>query len=231
MCSHIFWRGSYSREQLRLLEQTLSDDSTFVDVGANRGEFSIAAALKLREGRVVSFEPHPRIFDELLRNVAINELTNVQAIQIGLADRSAEAQLFEANDVSSDGSWNAGLGTIHEMRARQRIVAKIKLAPLDVIREELDLRRIDVMKIDVEGAELSVLRGAADAISDCKPIILMEVNEESCRSAGYPAQVLLDWLRRRGYDIRLIDRRLSLPRLSEAPVFCNVACFPRQGRR
>lgn len=226
MCSHIFWRGAYSGEQLRLLERQLARDSTFVDVGANRGEFSIAAALKAVEGQVVSFEPHPLMYEHLLRNIAINQFANVRALQLGLSDRTDEVPLFEAGGRFVDGSWHAGLGTIHQMDARAQNVGIIRLVPFDVIREELGLHRIDVMKIDVEGAELSVLKGAEATIRACRPMIMIELNEETCRSAGYSARDLVAWLKERSYDIRLIDKNVTLPRLEKLPDFCNAACFP-----
>lgn len=65
-------------------------------------------------------------------------------------------------------------------------------------------QRVDVMKVDVEGAELAVLKGAAGTIQREKPAIIFEANADTCEAGGYSVEVLLEWLGGQGYEVSVI---------------------------
>jgi hypothetical protein len=85
---------------------------------------------------------------------------------------------------------------------------------------------VDVIKIDVEGAELSVLRGAEGIIGRERPYILFEANAETCAAAGHGVRDIFAWLQERGYRLAQIDDQGATSALDTIPAFANVIAVP-----
>ena len=207
MGSAIYWQGYYSKEELMLLGRILQRDSIFVDVGANNGYFTVFAAKRVPDGRVLSFEPVSSLFENLRHNIALNNFNNVDAFKLGLADGSrSELDIFSsANDSNFD-----ALATIYPDSHRSTRLETIALSSLDKISDELKMSRIDVIKIDVEGAELDVLRGAHNILTQFQPLILIEVNKETYTSAGYAITDVTDYLQGFNYSFQIVGNNGSL---------------------
>lgn len=141
------------------LVKTLRRGGFFYDVGSNVGRFLIPMAKIVGErGGVIGFEPHPGNYQRLIRNIALNDLTNARVFQLALGDRSGEIQIF-----------GTGLAaTIVSRTADQK--KSSPAAIIQVIRGD-DLRRTaglpvpKAVKIDVEGAEFEVLSGLKEILS------------------------------------------------------------------
>ncbi len=88
------------------------------------------------------------------------------------------------------------------------------------------MSRIDVIKIDVEGAELDVLRGTAEVLKHFRPLIVVEVNKETYASAGYTITELTDYLQGFGYSFQMVGKNGSLTDVvaEDMPEFSNVLC-------
>jgi FkbM family methyltransferase len=229
MGSQIFFRGSYSGGQLVVLRRLLSPDAVFVDAGANQGEFTVCAAGRLPDGHVFAFEPVPAVRERLERNVAGNGFGNVTICPVGLSDENQDdVPIYGADSAFSDGTQHMGLPTLFDVSGRSSPLAQITLRRLD---EELpEGQRVDVMKVDVEGAELAVLKGAAQTIQREKPTIIFEANAETCEAAGYSVEALFEWLERHGYDQKVIGPAGELTPLGEQVRFCNVLAVHPAGR-
>lgn len=228
MGSQIFFKGSYSGEQLTLLRRLLREDSVFVDVGANQGEFTICAAglIDPKKGAVHAFEPVSTVRTRLERNVAANGFTHVTIHSTGLSDMAAnDVPIYGADAVFADGTENIGLPTLFDVQGRSVLLEKIALRRLDDVLG--DSRRVDVVKIDVEGAEWSVLRGAEGIIDVSRPAIIFEANEETCRAAGYSIHELVGWLVKKDYRLWSIEGRGNLDAYDTDRAFCNVLALPK----
>jgi FkbM family methyltransferase len=229
MGSQIFFKGSYSGGQLVVLRRLLRADAVFVDAGANQGEFTVCAAGQVPEGRVFAFEPVPAVRERLERNVTANAFGNVTVHPVGLsAEDGYDVTIYGADSPFSDGTQNAGLPTLFDVSGRSRPLALIALRRLDEVLS--DGQRVDVMKIDVEGAELAVLQGAEQTIQREKPAIIFEANEETCRAAGYSVAILFEWLRNHGYDLEIIGPVGELTPVDNQASFCNVLALHSAGR-
>ena len=138
-----------------------------VDVGANFGLYSILTGRRVGpRGLVVAFEPVPRVFELLLQNIDLNGLGQIVVPNSCCAAGSrGKREFFVAKSASFSGLLNSGRSPITE-------VIRVSTIPLDEI-ELLADRPIDQMKIDVEGAELEVLAGAAHLI-ECSPDIVIQ---------------------------------------------------------
>lgn len=229
MGSQIFWYGSYSRHQLRVLDSILRPGMMVVDAGANAGEITLFCAKRVgSSGRVLSFEPLKRIADRLERNVGLNGFDQVEVVRMGLSDMPGEAALYDTEGQFADGSTHEGLSTIFPTGVRAREVQRIALTTLDRLLEEGRFDRLDVLKVDVEGAELAVLQGARDVLKRFRPWVIVEVQELTSGAASYQPRDILRLLGELGYRFFRIDRERWPREITEADLgpFQNVLARP-----
>jgi len=132
----------------------------------------------------------------------------------------------------ADGSRHEGLGTLYASDTRARPAGTIRLTTLDAFVSERDFARVDGIKLDIEGAELAALRGAATTIERFRPWLIIEIGEETCGAAGYEPAAILDFLDRLGYDCRRIGRKGKLQPATQDTTssWQNVLCRPRSPR-
>jgi len=194
--SQMYWRGAYSWSQLRVLGRLLEPTMVFADVGANQGEFTLFAAKRLARGRVLAFEPMTEMRERLERNLEANAFGNVLVSGLGLWSEPGRRRLFRRAALFEDGSVHEGLGTLFPTAERSQEVEEIELTSLDAFREEHGIDRIDVLKVDVEGAELAVLTGAEQTLERCRPLLLLEADRDCADAAGGGLDALLGWLER-----------------------------------
>jgi FkbM family methyltransferase len=165
------------------------------DLGANKGQMTLLfAALVGPTGRIVSLEPAPAEFAHLTNNVKINSLSNVETIQAAAADREGELTF----------TYAAGRPTQGKLRDVERTYVipdadtfTVRALTIDSLVN--DRRRPDVIKIDVEGAAASVLRGAARLLSQSSPVIYLELHGPD-EQAGVRDELLT-----RGYVAETLD--------------------------
>lgn len=226
MGSVIYWQGYQSPAELKVLNRLLKPDTTFVDVGANMGEFTLFAAKRIRSGTVFAFEPVPSLFSLLNENIALNNFSHVQTFNLALSDNSGHMVMYSSVDSVVHTGVNEGLGSIFRSDLRNEMVAEVEVKTLDSLLE--GVKRINIIKIDVEGAELLVLRGAQETIRQHKPAILIEINRNALKAAGHTPDMLLDELAELGYRFELIrnNRAGSTIPLNRTaiPDLCNVLC-------
>jgi FkbM family methyltransferase len=228
----IYWRGFHSRRILRCLDRLLQPHMTLFDVGANQGEVTLYAARRLSQGRVVAFEPVDDHYRRLANNLQLNGLTNVVACNYCLGDRNGEVQLFATSKESSKHrhGWNEGLASMFADGSQAEPFSTAKVCRLDDVVSDLKINRLDVLKIDVEGGELNVLRGARQSIVRFRPSIIVEMNAETFRSAGYASGDLCSLLQDLKYDGFQINRsgRVGKSRSRQLPDLCDMLWVPRR---
>ena len=224
--SSIFWLGYHAFNELQVLNRLLKPPMVFADVGANQGEFTLIAAKRLREGRVLAFEPVEKLYAQLMENVRMNGFRNVMAYDFGLSDRSGVRDIFTSNDRTIHDSLNDGLCTLFRTEQRSKFLGSVRLAVFDEVFESSGLQRLDILKVDVEGSELPALRGAERSLRKYKPLVFVEINDVTFQSAGYSTGDLVEFLRSLGYSFHLIKAfgRTVPVREGEFPPFANLMC-------
>ncbi|MBK8034016.1 MAG: FkbM family methyltransferase [Chloroflexi bacterium] len=221
----IYWHGYQSRNELLLLNRLLSPDMTFVDIGANMGEFTLFAAKRLTNGQVIAFEPQPSLYQLLQENIALNHFQQVRTYNLALADQPGTLTMYTSTDAVAHAGVNEGLASLFQSTERAEVVGEVAVELLDTLLEHEP--RIDFIKLDVEGAEPLVLRGAKKLLAKHKPQILMELNREALTAGGSSPEFVLGELRELGYRFELVinDGR-GLTRPTEAfPDLCDVLCI------
>lgn len=225
----IFFFGFYEKPLATYFISQLSEGMVFVDVGAHVGQYTLLASKEVGPtGHVYSFEPHPTNFEALSYNVRLNEFTNVSLYNAALADSLLECELFI--NAADAGRRNRGTHSLRVQKDWSRSAAiPIRAMRLDDVLGYVT--RLDVLKIDVEGAELLVLKGAEKLLARFRPIIAFESAEESTASFGHSTTDAKRLLAERGYRLFKLppeNRRMSLlPTLAtEADQFSTIVALP-----
>lgn len=157
-----------------VFEKYVSPGDTVLDAGCYIGTHTIKLARLCAPGSVLAFEPHPDICRVAHTNCDKNGIANVRLFERGLSDRPGEVRYgwFRANNLSASGledNPQGSPGGADAVRASQRELY-VSLMTVD----DLQLERLAFMKVDVEGYEIKVLRGAAATLARCRPVIVIE---------------------------------------------------------
>jgi FkbM family methyltransferase len=194
--------GEYCPAEWKLLEQLVKPGMTVVELGANIGTHTVPMARLCAPGRLWAFEPQPRVFQVLCANLALNDIGNVLAYP----DAGGEAEGFAVMpqiDYGVVGNFG-GVGVLPEAARGVRV----RITPLD----SLPLPACHVLKIDVEGSEPAVLRGAARTIAKFRPLIYIENDRHDQQ------QEVISLIAGQGYRLHW-----HLPRLFSADNFNGAA--------
>jgi FkbM family methyltransferase len=212
------FRENYERE-LVYLEKLLAPGSTFVDVGANMGIYTMVASRLVGEaGRVIAFEPSAQSFPLLRKNIALNGLTNVLAFPEALSHEIGRTKLYHGPDPVSN---SLGRGLSWDEDAEE-----VTTETLDSVLHRTSLRRVDAIKIDVEGAEELVLRGALKTLTCMRPVIIFEINPGACSSLGLSPYGATELLQSLGYNCFVVGQSGPDFRLDSPPGYFNVLAIP-----
>lgn len=228
MSQAVYVSGLYEPCTSVVLRRLLHAGDTFVDVGANVGWFSLLASRWVGpHGLVLSVEPSQRECSRLRGHVAHNHLTNVRVLQIAAGREEGEGVLHVADERHS------GLNTLKPAfmydDVRESYTERVRVVPLDALVEREGIPRVDVIKIDVEGAEYDVVMGARNIIERHRPLLILEVAGEATSAGHAERQALERFLRSFGYVFAAIDAdALTVRRVDEltGPMENFVAATP-----
>ncbi len=177
-----FFLGSYEPQQTAAFVEAVRPGAVVYDVGAHFGYYTLlASALTGPTGKVFAFEPSPRNRAKLQTHVQLNRCANVQVLEVAISDREGTAQF--------DNRAGSGVGHLSSEGPLQ-----VRTATLD----SLGLPGPQVIKIDVEGAELQALHGGRELIAAARPAVFLSVHsqqlEQDCLAflgqLGYTSQPL-----------------------------------------
>lgn len=195
----------HEMETTQQLDRMVQPGMVMLDIGAHVGYYSCRYAPTLGEnGRIFAFEPHPRTFAVLSHNV--EKFENVTAVQAALAAEEGTAELHDYLMMSASGSlhYDEELVQIQQAHISEKDVAPridqtfaaqtftVRTMPVDDYLAEQGIIQVDVVKMDIEGAELGALRGMQKTIANSPNLILvMEYNPQALKAFGHePVQAL-----------------------------------------
>lgn len=231
MQSQIFWFGYYSRDIVKVFDSILKPGMIVFDVGSNLGEIGLCASRRVgQSGKVFCFEPMSDLYESLVENIRVNGASNITAVNMGLSTEERRMTIFRSSGPFRDGSIHDGLGTFYPTSTRNIEAGVVEVQRLDKFCLDNRIDRIDVLKIDVEGSELDVLRGASNCLKAFKPHVIVEVQSETSAASGSSPSEILNLLSSYGYVLYHIGRHGKLRALDTAPLlkFQNVLAVPRK---
>lgn len=229
MQRRIFWMGYYSENIACLLSTLLNPGMTVLDIGANIGEIALLAAKRVgTQGKVFAFEPIDAIAHQLERHVQMNGFSQISVESCALSNTVDDNRPIYSSCGQEVNDPNNGLGTLYGSEG-QVPLQRIHVTTLDAwLQARPAILRIDLIKIDIEGAELACLQGARECLQRFKPKIIVEIQDFSTARAGYRPADILDFLSGFGYLFHLINSHGILTPLTSANLrdFQNVLCTP-----
>jgi FkbM family methyltransferase len=192
--------GIYEPRVITALQEHLRVGDTCFDVGGHVGYLTILMALLVGpRGRVVTFEPVPETFEALRENIRLNDLENVTLECTAVGEQEGAISLY--CDADQELSWTPSVSAYGVPGNHQKKIC-VPVLSLDGYLENTALRP-NVVKIDVEGEELSVLRGARRMLFEARPMVLVEIHD---RGAGHRTEVM-QFLDSCGYAANIIGTR------------------------
>ena len=199
----VWSRSRCEHLEISFIMEILQPGMVFLDIGANAGVFTLAAAKKRPDVISYAFEPCKWTFQLLENNIRLNSLKNVQAYRVALGDYCGVATM-QLNDQGLD-----GLNTIGQPSHPECRVVALEEVMIMTLSEFLGLHgisRVDAIKADVEGAELLVFEGAKDLLKrEDAPIILYESYAMCTKGFKYHPVEIMWYLRDCGYSFFLFD--------------------------
>ncbi|MEO6716742.1 MAG: FkbM family methyltransferase [Novosphingobium sp.] len=176
--------GIYERKLLHYLDARLAADAVMLDIGANIGNHALYLA---SAGRVIHcFEPNPSAWQRLERNIALNDRSNIHVHRFGLGDQDGTA-LFQENVSGNLGSSGFVADDVDVAAGYRTKTLPIRYA--DRAIAELQLPRIDFIKLDVEGLESKIIPALGEAIARHRPLIAFEYSGHLGSAADWRAIV------------------------------------------
>jgi FkbM family methyltransferase len=191
-------RGRFEKAELGFVESYLRIGMTVLDIGAHHGFYTLLAARKVGSaGRVIAFEPSPRERKFLAWNLGINRCNNVSVESFALGATDGVATLFLVEGEQT------GCNSLREPAsdvADARVKVTVKVRCLDRVLAERMIQEVDFIKLDAEGAELEILKGAGNLLAQTsRPVMLVEVQDVRTRPWGYEAWEIIAFLKERDY--------------------------------
>jgi len=217
----VCFAGVYERVETAIVQTLLRPGMVFMDLGADWGYFTLlAASLIGSSGRVISLEPDPRSYALLTTNIELNHLPNVFAFQLAAADRDCALALcgYDERGENFGLSSIVARGTEHQFRVGARRV--------DDICRECHLPTVDLIKIDVEGAEDLVLAGMAAGLGQhTYRLVLLEIHPSLLGQRGVEVNNVLEPLLANGYCGWSIDHSADAARRAAYSSSLNISDY------
>ncbi len=197
----LLYRGEFEKSHLDVFFSLIHMNDTVIDVGANIGIYSMLASTKVAaSGNVFAFEPSEWARERLEKNLVLNNVHNVTIIPKGVSNKSGKIDFY----ICEDDAYNS-IGNVPMKPVIKKEV--IDVITLDDFCTEQGITKVDILKIDTEGADYLVLQGATTILnSNSPPILFCEVNKNIKEGFNFTLEVYLNFFNKHGYDVFEIDK-------------------------
>lgn len=191
----LFLYGVYEPLATAVFASLLDDGDTAIDVGAHYGDYTLVAASKVGSaGSVYAFEPQARVRALLERNLVLNGIRHVTVVSEALADYDGESRLYSCLDPVHTGGSSLSSAQV----GQSEFFDTVPVRRLDDVMSSQTEARTKALKIDVEGQEAAVLKGARSLLRRTSPSVIFEVNGLSLERDGFGCEAFSE-LSEQGY--------------------------------
>jgi len=225
--AHLYLFGSYELPTIRHIRSFLTPGAVCVDVGAQMGYLSLAMATSAgRTTAVHAFEPEDMNAARFQENMALNSISNVTLHREAVSNIEGTLHLFLSKTA------NAGThSTVYNERNVTEESIQIPATTLDAFVRTWSIERVDLIKVDVEGAEFEVLQGADHVLRTFRPRVILELSDVLQADRGMSSRQIKEFMVERGYaPFTIADDGAAVPSALDAPhVNDNVVFIPTEG--
>lgn len=167
----LYWEGidKFESGTIPIFIKLLTASHTFLDIGANTGLYSLIAAIDSSDRKVYAFEPVPSILSYFNKNIDLNKLQNIPISPIAATNYDGEIELYVPS-----GNLPTSASTLKDFREAEKIIS-VPAITIDSFLKLNDISKVDLLKIDTEATEHTVLEGAKSILKRDEPIIICEV--------------------------------------------------------
>ncbi|WP_323024600.1 FkbM family methyltransferase [Castellaniella sp.] len=187
--------GGYEKRETDFMKSVFDDQGVFLDIGANRGWYSLVLSQAFPNSVIRAFEPIPSTFDALEKNISLNNFKNIKPFCVGMSNQPGEVEFLFAKDVAGATSMKL-TGQSRGHADLERIICTT--TTLDTFCADQQLTP-SLIKIDVEGAELLVVQGGGNVLSHT-PVLLIELLRKWSKEFGYHPNDVFEILAQYGYE-------------------------------
>lgn len=189
----LIYFDSFESKNLKLYQTMIKSGNIVFDVGANIGIYSLLASKSLgKDGQIYSFEPSETAFERLNINVNLNNFKNIITIKEGVSDITGECSFY----VCEDDAYNS-IGS-QPMKSPLRSIT-IPTTTIDDFVIKHNIKNVNIIKVDTEGAEYLVFKGAINTLENFKPIIFFEYNPFTANGYNHTKTASFELLENYGY--------------------------------
>lgn len=193
----------FEEEMCKSISDRLSakDKPILLDIGANIGLISLYVLSKVPSVKIFAFEPGPDQNKHFGITIEKNNLKNSITLSNKAVGEREERKKFMTHfspDSSGDGFVDTG-------RAGEPIAIEVEVTTIDSWWKNNGMPKVDVVKIDIEGAELLAFRGATEFLKQARPVIYFEVEPKNLVAYGYTADDVLNWFKTQSYTVRVLQ--------------------------
>jgi FkbM family methyltransferase len=161
--------GLFEYYDMAFLLHFLRPNDLFIDIGANIGWYSLIAAQKIKaENHIYAFEPASNAYQKLLKHISLNEASQISAHNCCIADYEGEILL----NICEDDAYNS-VGNSPILNIQEQVNSPV--INIDAFIEKYRIPKVDIIKIDTEGAEMLVLKGAKKTLQKFSPVIFLKL--------------------------------------------------------
>jgi FkbM family methyltransferase len=216
------WAGLYEQHVRHCFDVLLQPGDGYVDVGAHIGYHAVAAAHCVgASGRATAFEADPAVYNRLTRNLA--QFPWAQAVHAAVWHSSGVLTLERSSNKDESG-WGT-LTSVRDLGKGEHV--DVRATSLDDWFRDAGISRWNAMKLDAEGSEPAVLRGAQNSIDRFRPFLILEINGIVLRDAGFSGRDIIEFLSTRGYNAyQLSFRHLERWDPAKHGELSEVLCLP-----
>lgn len=211
MQSVMFIKRCHEPETEAVFKEMAPSSQVFFDVGANIGYFSFLVKQLSPRAQIYSFEPLPQNINAYKKNRELNQFSQMELNEVCIADQKGETEFLIPPPEES--GW--GRMAHRDLFSGEKI--KRSVITLDDFCRERNIARVDLMKIDVEGYEYKVLKGASETIEKHRPRICIELNEPCLLDTGTSGEEIFAYFKQRNYQMYALDKKKGLLKV-DAPL-------------
>lgn len=193
----LYQHGVWEPAVTQVIERKARPGMIALDVGADIGYYALQLSrLVSSTGKVIAFEPIPAARHRLEHNIELNGLTNIEVCGYALGNQPGTVYLEDPLQKSRI--------NLNKSSAGERDI-EVPIKRLDDLVGELNLPSVDIVKMDIEGAEHLALLGMEQSLRRFRPILIVEVHNHFLPLFGSSSEQLLTWLQTLGYEITQVD--------------------------